>query len=211
MSQSKQNKPRTSARRSGSTRNGSGESSHNTVRIIAGQWRGRKLPVADIDGLRPTGDRIRETLFNWLDPYLAGSRCLDLYAGSGALSFEALSRGSAHVTALDSSQQVISSLKSVAHILSTDDLQPVYADANTWLKGSAQGLFDIVFLDPPFQAGLLDDSVAALVAANCLTPDALIYIERASHAELLQLPDNWQLHKDKVAGKVRFGLYRLIA
>lgn len=207
MSQSKQNKSRPAIKRSGVGK--SGQFSANTVRIIAGQWRGRKLPVADIDGLRPTGDRVRETLFNWLDPYLAGARCLDLYAGSGALSFEALSRGSASVTALDSSQLVVSSLKSVAQTLATDDLKPIYAEARDWLKSASHSQFDIVFLDPPFQAGLLDDSITALVAANCLAPDALIYIERDSQAELPTLPASWQIHKDKVAGKVRFGLFRL--
>ena len=123
----------------------------NTVRIIAGQWRGRKLQVANISGLRPTGDRIRETLFNWLEPEIGGARCLDLFTGSGALALEALSRGAAVVIAVDSHKDAVGSLRELQKLLSAEGLQLIHSDAQSWLAAHREEQFDIVFLDPPFQ------------------------------------------------------------
>ncbi|MEE3241224.1 MAG: 16S rRNA (guanine(966)-N(2))-methyltransferase RsmD [Pseudomonadota bacterium] len=186
-------------------------SQSRTVRIIGGDWRGRKLPVVDAKGLRPTADRIRETLFNWLANDLPGARCLDLFAGSGSLSFEALSRGAAHVTAVDSHKMAIESLTKTAAILNTDHCFAVHSSAAQWLQTypmqqpSAQ--FDIVFLDPPFQDQLLANTAMALEASGCLTADALIYVEQAAGHPLAKLPSRWRNLRHKVAGKVSYQLF----
>ena len=187
------------------------KSTLSSIRIIAGQWRGRKLPVAEIEGLRPTGDRIRETLFNWLDAEIDGAQCLDLFAGSGVLGLEALSRGAGQVVALDSSREAVSALVEAARLLDTSKLQAKQMDAIQWLKSKPAGPFDLVFIDPPFQAGLLDESLALLAASNCLAAGALIYIERDCNDDPPQLPIGWQAHKDKVAGNVSYALYRVDA
>lgn len=180
----------------------------NTVRIIAGQWRGRKLPVANISGLRPTGDRIRETLFNWLEPEIDGARCLDLFAGSGALALEALSRGAADVIAVDSHKDAVGSLRELQKLLSAEGLQIIHSDAQCWLASGIDEVFDIVFLDPPFQLGLLSETAQILEQANCLAADALIYIERDIDQAEAELPQNWQPYREKTAGKVHYALYR---
>ena len=187
------------------------KSTLSTIRIIAGQWRGRKIPVAEIEGLRPTGDRIRETLFNWLDAEIDGARCLDLFAGSGVLGLEALSRGAGQVVALDSSRVAVNALNEAAKLLNTSALQVMQMDAIQWLKSKPTGSFDLVFIDPPFQAELLDESLALLAASNSLAAGALIYIERDRNDDPPQLPAGWQVHKDKVAGSVSYALYRVDA
>ena len=180
----------------------------NTVRIIAGQWRGRKLPVANISGLRPTGDRIRETLFNWLEPEIGGARCLDLFTGSGALALEALSRGAAAVIAVDSHKDAVGSLRELQKLLSAEGLQLIHSDAQSWLAAHREEQFDIVFLDPPFQLGLLSETAQLLEQANCLATEALIYIERDIDQATAELPSNWQPYREKTAGKVHYALYR---
>lgn len=185
------------------------KSTLSSIRIIAGQWRGRKIPVAEIEGLRPTGDRIRETLFNWLDAEIDGARCLDLFAGSGVLGLEALSRGAGQVVALESSRVAVNALNEAAQLLDTSALQVMQLDAVQWLKSKPAGPFDLVFIDPPFQAGLLDESLALLAASNSLTAGALIYIERDRNDDPPQLPAGWQVYKDKVAGSVSYALYRV--
>ena len=187
------------------------KSTLSTIRIIAGQWRGRKIPVAEIEGLRPTGDRIRETLFNWLDAEIEGARCLDLFAGSGILGLEALSRGAGEVVALESSQVAVNALNEAAKLLGASALQVMQRDAVQWLKSQPAESFDLVFIDPPFQAGLLDESLALLAASNSLAAGALIYIERDRNDDPPQLPAGWQVHKDKVAGSVSYALYRVDA
>ena len=183
----------------------------HSVRIIGGDWRGRKLPVVNSKGLRPTTDRIRETLFNWLANDLPGARCLDLFAGSGSLSFEALSRGAEHVTAVDSHKAVIESLTKTAAILNTDHCFAVHSSAAQWLRAysmrhsSAQ--FNIVFLDPPFQDQLLANTAMALEASGCLTADALIYVEQGTSHPLATLPSRWQNLQQKVAGRVSYQLF----
>ena len=182
-----------------------------SVRIIGGDWRGRKLPVVDAQGLRPTADRIRETLFNWLANDLHGARCLDLFAGSGSLSFEALSRGAAHVTAVDRDKMAIESLTKTAAILNTDHFFAVYSSAEQWLQAystqQSSMQFDIVFLDPPFQDQLLGDTAMALETSGCLAADALIYVEQAAAHQLVTLPSRWHNLRQKVAGKVSYQLF----
>ena len=183
----------------------------SSVRIIGGDWRGRKLPVLDADGLRPTADRIRETLFNWLANDLPGARCLDLFAGSGSLSFEALSRGAAHVTAVEKHKMAMQSLVKTAEMLSTDQLFAVHSSAEQWLEAcstqASRAQFDIVFLDPPFQGQLLMNTAFALEKSACLAPNALIYVEQAASPLLAALPDRWHNQRQKVAGKVSYQLF----
>jgi 16S rRNA (guanine966-N2)-methyltransferase len=175
------------------------------LRIIGGSYRGRKLPVPDQPGLRPTGDRVRETLFNWLQPVIAGARCLDLYAGSGALGFEAASRGGAEVVMVEQSEVVARVLEANVRLLPGSQLRVVRDEALRWLA-TAGGSFDVVFLDPPFGAGLLGRSCALLERHGWLAPGAFIYLETCVSDGLPALPASWDLVRDKRAGLVRYAL-----
>ena len=178
----------------------------NQLRIIAGSWRGRKLYFAPVPGLRPTPNRVRETLFNWLQPVIRGARCLDLYAGSGALGIEAASRGAATVVLVDRDSQVVRTLREQLQILKAEQVQLVQADVANWLSGTPQ-TFDIVFLDPPFGAGLLPASIRQLEAGGWLAPVAWIYVE-GEQGLVPELPDNWELYRSKRAGRVGYHLLR---
>lgn len=176
------------------------------VRIIAGTWRGRRLPVADVPGLRPTPDRVRETLFNWLAPLIAGSRCLDLFAGTGALGLEAASRGAAHVSLVERDPRALAVLRANVGLLAAGDtVQVVAADALAWLRSPPSAPFDLVFLDPPYDAGLLAPALAALLAGGWLTSSAWLYLEwpRGAAAPLAATP--W---RSLTAGQVQCALYR---
>ena len=178
------------------------------MRIIAGQWRGRKLSFPDARGLRPTPDRIRETLFNWLQPVLPGARCLDLFAGSGALGFEAASRGAAQVVMVESERDVVRALQESAKLLSASPVQICRQDAASYLAAGS-GPFDVVFLDPPFSSpALLMQSIAGLSTPGWLAAGAWIYIETPSNIAEPALPENWTLEKQKKAGQVACRLYR---
>ncbi|WP_317932149.1 16S rRNA (guanine(966)-N(2))-methyltransferase RsmD [Halioxenophilus sp. WMMB6] len=184
------------------------------LRIIAGQWRGRKLAFPALDGLRPTGDRIRETLFNWLQAELPGARCLDLFAGSGALGLEALSRGAAHCTFIDSQASACQALKANLAKLSCTAAQVLQTDAVTWLQQSAASLHSgqtpvqVVFCDPPFAKGLWAEAIEALAASPLLASDAWIYIETPKD-EAVTVPVQWRLHRSKTAGTIRFQLFQV--
>jgi len=186
------------------------QQTRNQVRIGGGQWRGRKLSFPESAGLRPTPDRVRETLFNWLAPVLPGSRCLDLFAGSGALGFEAASRGAAEVVLVEHEARAVKSLREHQQRLAATQIQIVQADARQFLNGTPRP-FDIVLLDPPFGQGLLE---AALVALDrgWLAPRAWIYLEaeRAVSAEALHalLPEGYEPFRSKVAGQVGYHLAR---
>ncbi|MDF3054506.1 MAG: rsmD [Gammaproteobacteria bacterium] len=181
----------------------------NQLRIIGGKWRGRKLTFPDAEGLRPTPDRVRETLFNWLSPHIVGARCLDLFAGSGALGFEALSRGAHSVYMIDSAPTVVEHLKKNAAWLSipSTDLQIYCADVLNE-KNLPPGPFDIVFLDPPFHRNMATRCCTYLKALNMLSNHALVYLEAES--ELSQLPptEEWEVVRHKTAGQVGSWLYR---
>lgn len=176
------------------------------LRLIGGQWRGRVLPFPDIIGLRPTGNRIRETLFNWLMPSLHGSRCLDLFAGSGALSLEALSRGAGHATLIEQHPLAVQQLRDNAQTLQTTAAEIIHADGLAWLQQAPTQTFDLVFLDPPFDANLWRPAALALEQGGWLSDQSLIYVECPAHC-VLSLPDNWTLHRHKQAGQVRYCLY----
>jgi len=181
----------------------------NTLRIIAGQWRSRRLAFPDAQGLRPTADRIRETLFNWLQERIAREDCLDLFAGSGACGMEALSRGARHVTFVDSASAAASAIRANLVTLGALGGQVVCEDSLHWLsRQPAEPRFGLVFVDPPFDSDLLPRSAVALEASGVLRDDALLYLESAQSLTTLALPANWTALKLKQAGKVHFGLYQ---
>lgn len=180
---------------------------NNQLRIIAGLWRGRKLSFPDVEGLRPTGDRIRETLFNWLAPEIQGARCLDLFAGSGALGIESLSRGAEQCVMIERDAQAAHHLKQHLLSLQTQHGQIIQGDALLHLQqGNKDAPYHIVFVDPPFQLALWQEVITALESGNWLAENATIYIEAARDAHYAT-PINWQLHRDKNAGQVSYRLY----
>ncbi|ELY5814844.1 16S rRNA (guanine(966)-N(2))-methyltransferase [Cronobacter turicensis] len=183
------------------TSSGSGQ-----IRIIGGQWRGRKLPVPDSPGLRPTTDRVRETLFNWLAPYLVGARCLDCFAGSGVLGLEALSRYAANATLLEMERGVAQQLQKNLATLKSSAAKVVNTNTLNFLSQNGEP-HDIVFVDPPFRKGLLEETLNLLETRGWLAPQALIYVESEVENGLPPVPASWQLHREKVAGQVAYRLY----
>lgn len=177
------------------------------LRIIGGEWRSRKVSFLEAVGLRPTPDRVRETLFNWLAPYLAGANILDLFAGSGALSFEALSRGAASAVLLDTNNQVIKHLASQLAMLNCQRATLLNQSAVQFLQQKASRSFDVVFLDPPFHQSLLIESCLLLEDNGWLTSGAWIYTESEMAPSTLAIPNNWQLHREKKAGQVYYALW----
>ncbi|OOZ42337.1 16S rRNA (guanine(966)-N(2))-methyltransferase RsmD [Solemya pervernicosa gill symbiont] len=175
------------------------------IRIIGGSWRGRKFPIPDVEGLRPTPDRVRETLFNWLMPVLGGARCLDLYAGSGALGLEAASRGADRVVMVDRDHGVVRQLRHNIDTLKSDRVSVVQADALAYLERVEQP-FDIVFLDPPFRQELVAECCQRLESGGWLTANAHIYLELERELGEPQLPKGWSLLRSKVAGQVGYHL-----
>ena len=180
----------------------------NQFRIIAGEWKGRRLRFAPVEGLRPTTDRTRETLFNWLQGRIEGARCLDLFAGSGSLSFEALSRGAARAVAVDRSSPVVRALRENAETLKAGDrFRAIQSDALAFLRGRAEPA-DVVFLDPPFRSAIIGDCCRLLELHGWLAPDALIYVEAPVNRDQEQLPGGWKSLRSRTAGQVD---YRLVA
>lgn len=179
----------------------------NEVRIIGGQWKRTKLPVADRPGLRPTPDRVRETLFNWLGQDLAGWRCLDAYAGSGALGFEAASRGAAEVVLLERDRVLVRSLEKTRERLAAQALRVESADALAWMARGAPARFELVFIDPPFDAQQFDAALKA--AAPLVVPQGFVYLEadREFGAEALA-PLGLVPHRHLRAGHVHAHLLR---
>lgn len=181
--------------------------SSNQLRIIGGIWRGRKLSFPDVDGLRPTGDRIRETLFNWLAPDIQGARCLDLFAGSGALGLEALSRGASYSLMRERNSHAAHQLHLNLQLLQTTQGEVVQGDALAWLEQpNSAAPFDLVFIDPPFQLDLWQRVIDALENGGYLTDEAVIYVESGKD-DSYQMPSNWHLHRDKTAGNVCYRLF----
>jgi 16S rRNA (guanine966-N2)-methyltransferase len=175
------------------------------IRIIGGQWARRQLPVVAVPGLRPTGDRMRETLFNWLQFELPGARVLDAFAGTGALGLEALSRGAGDVVFVEQHPQVVRQLRANLNTLDTDRGHVVQADALHYLASTPRP-FDIVFVDPPFDARL-QQTVVARLSAGWVKPGGWVYVEQPKKQPLPRVPEHWQLYRDKTAGQVRYLLY----
>ena len=182
----------------------------NSLRIIGGVWRGRKLTFPEVEGLRPTSDRTRETVFNWLQPSMGGSRCLDLFAGSGALGFEAASRGAAEVVLIENNQQAFLQLKQNADTLKASNCVIKNSSANQAIIESTIP-FDIVFIDPPYQADLWTDTAENLVSQGILSQGALIYLEYPAKQDMPILPTSWLLLKEKKAGDVKYCLFEFHA
>lgn len=176
------------------------------IRIIAGQWRGRKLPVPDSAGLRPTTDRVRETLFNWLSADIQQARCLDCFAGSGALGLEALSRYAASVTLLELEKAVAQQLQKNLTTLNAHNGRVVQANTLSWLAQVGEP-HDVVFIDPPFRKGLLEQTLQLLEQQGWLAENALIYVESEVENGTPPVPANWHLHREKIAGQVAYRLY----
>jgi len=185
-----------------------------TVRIIGGRWRGRKLPVPPLPGLRPSGDRGRETLFNWLSPFLHAARCADLFAGSGVLGLEAASRGAAKVTLVEKAAPAVRVLRESIALLNADgepEVELVHADALAWLKDREADSLDLVFIDPPFGLGLEKKALHSLVETGCLREGGLVYVETASRAGGFQPGPEWETIREKVVGEVRMRLIKRTA
>lgn len=173
------------------------------IRVIGGKWRGRKLPVLDNDGLRPTTDRVKETLFNWLMPVIHGATCLDCFAGSGSLGFEALSRGAKHVTLLEKNRTAVQQLNKNKQLLQIQNAHILQTDTINWLASSTDEKFDVVFVDPPFHHGLASKTIKLLETYDWLTDGAYIYVETEQNGLLSNdVPLNWTLHREKTTGQV---------
>ncbi len=175
------------------------------VRIIAGQWRGRRLRVFSAPGLRPTPDRVRETLFNWLRPWLPGASCLDLFAGTGALCLEALSRGAGSAVMVEAAPDAVAMLRANVVRLGAQHAEIIEAQATDYLAGPPHG-FDIVFIDPPFASDLIARTSKLLEAGGWLSPGALIYVEAPAKLRPLPVPETWECIRSGTAGQVGYHL-----
>jgi 16S rRNA (guanine966-N2)-methyltransferase len=180
------------------------------LRIIGGTWRGRKLRFPAAAAIRPTPDRVRETLFNWLHAAVPAAHCLDLFAGSGALGLEALSRGAAQVTFVDHDEAAAAALRALLSEWQAHGAQVIRSDALRYLGRTAHAC-DIVFLDPPFAGALLERSAVLLSERSWLKAGACIYVECAAREGLPPLPDSWQMLKAQRAGEVGYHLFRYAA
>lgn len=180
-------------------------SASGRLRVIGGRWRGRRLSFPAIEGLRPTPDRVRETLFNWLAPIISGARCLDLFAGSGALGIEALSRGAGEVVFVEHHPLAARCLRDNLASLGLQEPNVKQVDALVWLQGVATA-FDVVLLDPPFGKGLLGPICQALEQGHWLAPEARIYVEAERAPKTPDLPSAWRVLRENKAGQVRYAL-----
>ncbi|MEW5973466.1 MAG: 16S rRNA (guanine(966)-N(2))-methyltransferase RsmD [Pseudomonadota bacterium] len=184
--------------------------SSNVVRIIGGEHKRRQLKVLDRPGLRPTPDRVRETLFNWLAPLLPGARVLDLFAGSGVLGLEALSRGAAWCDLVEKDGGAARLLESNLDVLRLLDRARVHhQDAQAFLRHAPSRPYDVVFLDPPYASDLLEKALEAIDGAGWLAPEARIYVERPAKLGPPQVPSGWALLRQGAAGEVGYYLYHL--
>ncbi|MFB4369185.1 MULTISPECIES: 16S rRNA (guanine(966)-N(2))-methyltransferase RsmD [unclassified Pseudomonas] len=177
------------------------------LRIIAGQWRSRQFTFPMAHGLRPTPNRVRETLFNWLAPYVEAARVLDPFAGSGALFLEALSRGAGSALALDLNPAAVTSLRGHLATLRCDNGQVLQSDALAYLQNQPATPFDLVFLDPPFSQDLLLPACTLLEERGWLADDAWVYTESEQVPSSLGMPANWRLHREQKAGQVHYALW----
>nr|WP_286945248.1 16S rRNA (guanine(966)-N(2))-methyltransferase RsmD [Pseudomonas sp. UBA6718] len=186
--------------------NGSGQ-----LRIIGGEWRSRQFSFPMAQGLRPTPNRVRETLFNWLAPYVEGAHVLDCFAGSGALFLEALSRGASSALAVDSNSNAVASLRQILATLKCSNGQVLQANALQYLENQPATPYDLLFLDPPFGQDLLAPACALLEEKGWLARDAWIYTESETAPSTLAMPGNWRLHREQKAGQVYYALWERLS
>lgn len=179
---------------------------HRQLRIVGGTLRGRKWAVVDAPGLRPTPDRVRETLFNWLAPHIAAMRVLDLFAGSGALAFEALSRGAGSAVLVESDRAAAAMLRATAERFGLAQARVESGDALAFLRGQPAAAFDLVFLDPPYAAALLEPALQLLAQRQLLRPGGFCYVELPAARPLPALAHGWQVHRTGKAGEVGYHL-----
>ena len=190
------------------TKHAGQNSRQNQLRIIGGIWRGRKFSFPDAEGLRPTGDRIRETLFNWLAVNIQDALVVDLFAGSGALGIEAVSRGAREAHLVEMNHDVANRLSDNLALLKDDRLKLSTNDALTFLDNWQGDPFDVVFLDPPFHSNLLEPCFDRLHKRNLLAEEASIYVESDINDQLPSAPSDWQLYRERTAGNVCYRLFR---
>lgn len=186
------------------------EKGPGSVRIIGGEWRGSKLPVPDLPGLRPSGDRCRETLFNWLQPHIRGAVCVDLFAGSGSLGMEAASRGAKDVTLVEKLNMAAVILQENVRRLDARNVSVIAMDALQWLHGSAARSLDIAFVDPPFGLHLESRALELIDVRKCIRPGGFVYVETARDMALSGPRAGWEVAKEKVIGDVRMLLLKKI-
>ncbi|SON51368.1 16S rRNA (guanine(966)-N(2))-methyltransferase RsmD [Vibrio tapetis] len=182
------------------------KNSTGVVRIISGLWRGRKLPVHDAEGLRPTTDRVKETLFNWLAQDIPHAKCLDLFAGSGGLGFESASRQAELVTMLELNPKAYQQLCDNCQALKANNIDVIKTDTLQYLAKQGEA-YDVVFIDPPFHKGLLSEVIILLEQNGWLAPNAMIYIETEKALAIDSLPPHWYAHREKTAGQVSYRLF----
>ncbi|SFM47423.1 16S rRNA (guanine(966)-N(2))-methyltransferase RsmD [Marinobacter pelagius] len=201
---------RTARRKPGSpSRKPDAQSGSGELRIIGGDWRSRKLRFPDAGGVRPTPARTRETLFNWLNYHIAGADCLDLFAGSGALGLEALSRGAGAATLVDHTPALAKALRDNLRLLKSDKGDVVCQGVETYLAHRQRPPFDIIFMDPPFRQGWLDRLFRLLESQQWIKPGGWVYVEHESELPTPAVPSGWQLHRQKTAGQVSYCLFRV--
>ncbi len=181
-----------------------------SVRIIGGKWRGRRLPVGDLPGLRPSGDRSRETLFNWLQAHLCGAVCVDLFAGSGALGLEAASRGAVEVILVEKLRMVAQDLRAILKVLKADQVTVVEADALHWLRSRPARSLDIAFVDPPFGLQLETRALELIRTRDCIRTGGFVYLETAMQATAIVPGPGWETAREKTVGDVRLLLLKKI-
>lgn len=183
------------------------QAKQSQLRIIGGRWRSRKLSFTPAQGLRPTTDRIRETLFNWLGPDIVDANCADLFAGSGALGLESLSRGAAHCDFVDTTRAASQQIQQ--HLLTLDARAHGQCHTTTaeQFLATASGPWDIVFIDPPFGMDLVNPTCALLTQRQLLREDARVYVETAADDPAVEIQPGWELHREKRAGAVIYRLY----
>lgn len=178
------------------------------IRIIGGDCRGRKLPVLDAEGLRPTSDRVKETLFNWVQFDVPGARCLDVFSGAGSLGFEAASRGAKLVTMLELNSANAKQLKLNAQTLKLQNIDVQNTDSLLWLANANKDIpYDVIWLDPPFHQGLMQQTLELLFANNWAAEKSLIYIEQEKKLAWPEFPEGWSISKEKTTSQVRFALF----
>jgi 16S rRNA (guanine966-N2)-methyltransferase len=181
-----------------------------SVRIIAGNWRGSKLPVADVPGLRPSGDRCRETLFNWLQPHIRGAVCIDLFAGSGALGMEAASRGAGRVVLVEKNAQAVRVLQENVDRLKGDRVEVILDDALRWLEQQPSQSIDIAFIDPPFGLQLESRALELLQRNDLVKRGGFVYVETARSEAMPPPGPGWELVREKILGEVRMQLLKKV-
>ena len=184
------------------------KSATSQLRVIGGQWRGRKLTFPDRPGLRPTGDRVRETLFNWVGHTLQGAQCLDLFAGSGALGIEALSRGAAHCDFIDTDREAVASIDHHLERLDAQHVGATHCHTASEFLGAAHSVWDVVFVDPPFDARVGEATLTLLLTGGHITLDSWVYFE-TSRSNPEAVPEtHYEIFREKTAGDVRYQLLK---